>query len=369
MNIAEFFDQKMNIRSILLDFIENESNTDADFHNFILQLKESENNIENRNDLKELLHLISKISNNHHRSTHFFSKIYRILLHFKDEILQFFSNYEIFNVFKSNKRILLFLFENKIVLVNESIALTMMHEKKYREYNYDYFFFKEIKNFINDETRQIINEEIAEKYQNEIIFENKRKAGENDSFIYEIIRNDSIDEFVSYTNQANFPLSAIIKQSIFETNSFLLDKELTIIEYAAFFGSIQILKYLFLNGIELNQSLWIYAIHGKNPEIIHFLEENHIKPIDITYTECLMESIKCHHDDITDYLIQNICTQKQQDDLFLYHLKMHDYYYNSENNLSNELLFYYLCRYDYLSLVDLFLETTDILTKINSRII
>ena len=66
--------------------------------------------------------------------------------------------------------------------------------------------------------------------------------------------------------------------SIFETNSFLLEREETsLIEYAAFFGSIQIVKYLDLNGVDLSDSLMLFAIHGKNVELNNFLEEKETK--------------------------------------------------------------------------------------------
>lgn len=67
-------------------------------------------------------------------------------------------------------------------------------------------------------------------------FESKRDEGENDSYISKLIRQDLIAEFVAHVNQANISLSeTIISPSIFETNSILLDKEPTLIEYAAFF--------------------------------------------------------------------------------------------------------------------------------------
>ena len=56
------------------------------------------------------------------------------------------------------------------------------------------------------------------------------------------------------------------------------ENKITLIEYADFFGSIQIFNYLRKNGAELESSLWIYAVHGQNPEIINFLEENKIFP-------------------------------------------------------------------------------------------
>lgn len=55
--------------------------------------------------------------------------------------------------------------------------------------------------------------------------------------------------------------SMIFPSSIFEANSYLIEKKTqTLIEYAAFFGSIQIIKYLHFNNVELDPSLWIYVI-------------------------------------------------------------------------------------------------------------
>ena len=70
-------------------------------------------------------------------------------------------------------------------------------------------------------------------------------------------------------------------------NSFLINKTPTLIEYSAFFGSIQIFRYLYQNRVEVFSTIWLYAIHGKNPEIIHFLEENNILPSDKSYQKCL----------------------------------------------------------------------------------
>ena len=61
---------------------------------------------------------------------------------------------------------------------------------------------------------------------NEIIvaddYENNRKKGENENYLCQLIREDSIDEFVSFVNRNNLNLSSKIKRSIFETNSFFL---------------------------------------------------------------------------------------------------------------------------------------------------
>ena len=71
-------------------------------------------------------------------------------------------------------------------------------------------------------------------------FDEKRRIGENDSYVCELIRNDSIEEFVSYVNQNNISVkNARIKDSLFETNTFFIKKNPTFFEYATFFNSIQ----------------------------------------------------------------------------------------------------------------------------------
>lgn len=63
--------------------------------------------------------------------------------------------------------------------------------------------------------------------------------GENYAYICEMIRDDSIIEFIQYDNKANISLLSRILISPFETNAILLKKEPSLIEYSAFYGSIQ----------------------------------------------------------------------------------------------------------------------------------
>ena len=114
----------------------------------------------------------------------------------------------------------------------------------------------------------------------------------------------------------------------------MIGKKTTLIEYAAFFGSIQIIQYLKYSKVPLTYSLWIYGVHSNNPEMIHFLEENEIKlkvyienyqqskkqpdreestllknKPDITYERVYAESIICHHNEIADYIRDNFLYQ------------------------------------------------------------
>ena len=152
---------------------------------------------------------------------------------------------------------------------------------------------------------------MAEELQKELPdnFYEKRKIGENDNEICTLIQKDSIDEFIVYINKNCYQVNSTINPSIYETNTFLLkNKDITLIEYAVFYGSIQIFNYLKQNEAKLRSSLCIYAIYGNNPEIINFIEENKIllstEDKNFSYDQIFYESIKCHHIDVANY-IQN----------------------------------------------------------------
>ena len=62
-----------------------------------------------------------------------------------------------------------------------------------------------------------------------------------------------IKDFIIFINQSHCPIFEVkIKPSVYETNDFLLNKASNLMEYAVFYGSIQIFRYLLMNGFELS---------------------------------------------------------------------------------------------------------------------
>lgn len=351
------------LQNYLIEFIEKEDQVEENYENFENYFKEQKIS-KDQCDFKSFLYILLNISNNHYRTTNFFIKIEKIFLLFKDDVKANFSNFEIFYFFKSNKRILLFLIQEKILIIDELIASNIIEETKFNIRNYIQYFFFDIKKFFDNFLIQNFSIDSIESYNE------KRKIGENDDEICYLIRKDLIDEFISYVKKNNYPLNSKINQSIFETNNFLLKNEPTLIEYAAFFGSTQIFKYLYLNGVELIQSIWIYAIHSDNPEMIHlFIEMNIIKPDDESYQKCLKESIKCHHNDIANYIINNLIDQDNyqlgenyNDNIVAYGFKYHNYSF-FPNDFNHKFIFFYSCQYDYLKIVRILLQTKQINIK------
>ena len=69
----------------------------------------------------------------------------------------------------------------------------------------------------NDKSIEKLSEELADNF-----YEN-RKIGENDNIILKLIREDSVEEFITFVNKTNTSLTSTINLSIYETNNFLID--------------------------------------------------------------------------------------------------------------------------------------------------
>ena len=241
---------------------------------------------------------------------------------------------------------------------------------------YWHFFIPELENFVGEEKMKFVKDELLK--EDPSIFTNydqKRQEGENDSYICSLIRQDSIEDFITHVTRYNISPLSEISPSIFETNSFLIDnKNTTLIEYSAFFGSIQIFQYLLTNEAELTPSLWLYAIHSKNAELIHLLESNEVPPpksdkkekrkrvktSSQNYEHCFIESIKCHHNDIADYIENNFLDQKkknsqQNEEIISNCIKYHNYLHFQNDSIIDHG-FFYLNSYHYDKLFELLLK-------------
>ena len=356
--VSDYLSKKRNVQCALLSLIKDDENMEENMQN-LSQIIADQQICEDKYQLRDFLYLVSNISNNHYRSNTFFEKIQRVLQDLMKEINEFFNESEIYDIFQKNKRILLFLFDEKILTANQHLANRLMKDDE----NNCLYFYNEIKDFI-----KIPNIENSPILQSEDYDEN-RDIGENDSQICQIIRNDSIEELESYIKESEISLNSMIETSIFETNPFLIGKEITLIEYAAFCGSHEILKYLLNNNVQISSELWIYSIHSKNLDIFNFLKENNVY-LDFTMHEKLLEeSIKCHHNEITNYLLtnyidkeefsmSNIVEQKFIDASFHYY----NYAFFPEELIDNSIL-QSLIKYNHFHLFKLLYEADKINIK------
>ena len=251
MSSEKFVEKMKNIQSILLEFLEDESDADDKYENFV-DLVSTHKIINDHYEFKALLQLTSIIGNDYHRIPNFISKVERVLRHFKQDLQKYFSNSEIFQIFKVNKRMLLFLLEEKMMIIDEYI-FSIITSSEYVEKNYCEYFQPEIKPFVTEENiekygsknKSLKDPEFIERMNKEVEsdFYEKRREGANDDSLCELIRNNEIIEFIKFTEQINLSLEIEIKKSIFETNQLLTyDSTISLIEYASFYGSNDIIK-------------------------------------------------------------------------------------------------------------------------------
>ncbi|KAK8880690.1 hypothetical protein M9Y10_003375 [Tritrichomonas musculus] len=347
--IRKYIEEKKKSYNSLIEFLDNSEENDNDLQILedALTTDEKEGN---REEMYLFLETINSISTNHRRNPNFINKIVKILKKFEDRIKQSFSNIEIFNIFKNNKYILYFLIKNGLITFSEQVYQMILYQTESNGIRTCHFFYPECKQFMSEEEN--------DDFQDSDMYEEKRLLGENDSYICKLIRQDLVEEFVSYVNRTNFSLMSEIKPSIFETNSFLIENNsMTLIEYSAFFGSIKIFKYLVMNKVRMTPSLWFFAIHSRNADMIHLLESYKIKPPFSNYTKCFIEAIKCHHNEIAEYFEQNFSDyfQCDQESIISNVLISHNYAY-LPINFSESYEFFYLCSNNYYKIVDLFLK-------------
>ena len=148
--------KKRKLHSHILNFIENGDDDDEiifeELCNFINECSISKN----KQDLIDLLHLISNISANHRREKSFFSKIIQILNFILSDIQLNFSDCDIYEIFKTDKLIILFLIQNKIIVPSPNLINVILSGKSQSNYYYQleklpnrYFLYNYIKEYID----------------------------------------------------------------------------------------------------------------------------------------------------------------------------------------------------------------------------
>lgn len=132
--------------------------------------------------------------------------------------------------------------------------------------------------------------------------------GDNPDLIADLIRRDDIDNFQRLVNGNYRDLEefiekcGIINRSVYERKS-IVNKKLTLTEYAAFYGSVKCFKYLLINECKLDKAAK-YAVAGSNSEIIHICQQHKA-----TFDGSLLLSIRYHRWEITEWLLETLNVQ------------------------------------------------------------
>lgn len=369
--IQQYLRKMKLIHENILQYLEKEDDENEDFQNLINYLDNQQIN-KKVYKLKAILNIISKIADHHYRYPILFDKIFKIIKNYKKTITKLIPKPDIFNIFSENKSIILFLFEEKIIEPNQKIA-NLFQTDEFKNKFFPHFFLNELNPFFDENYVKKINFETLKLFENREFkeiksdtFEKKRKIGFNDEIICQIIREDSVEKLKYHLKKFHIPPSFVIKPFLFETNLFLTGKKVSLIEYAAFYGSFQIFKFLNENHIELTPQLWLFAIHGNNIDLIQYLEKNNVQPPNGSFENCLKEAIKCHHIDVANYIIENLLQNNvDEKNVFEMCLQFFDFAICPDSLDDTFDMFYNFCKYDYFEIVNSLLEIPEFDLKAN----
>ena len=123
---------------------------------------------------------------------------------------------EIFEHFQSNNYFILFLIQNGMIELNQQM-IDIILKKKINDINLYLYFYPEIKPFIDDEKKSMIEKELVQFDPDNLTnFEEKRQYGENHTLLCSLIRNDSLKEFLIHINRCEIQTNDFIPFSLFE---------------------------------------------------------------------------------------------------------------------------------------------------------
>lgn len=142
-------------------------------------------------------------------------------------------------------------------------------------------------------------------------FTELRSNGKNPDPIALAIRDDDIERLQNLLYQTNTLPNQVVHKSIFERFVFINIQSLTLIEFAAFFGSIQCFKFLYNQISELPETVATFAAAGGNYDIIHLCEK---REIDFNH-ESLVVSIRFFRSELSTYFEENFNIKKSMDEV------------------------------------------------------
>ena len=121
------------------------------------------------------------------------------------------------------------------------------------------------------------------------------------------------------------------------------------------------MNYLNTNNIELTSSLWPYAIHSFNQELIFLLLEKKVKPLSESFVKCSLDAIKCHNNELFEYIQNNLVNdaEKNNEEIVSKCIKCYNFAI-LDHHLINQSKFFDLCQYDYYYLVKLLMNDVDL---------
>lgn len=261
----------------LQDQLSNKSDT---YLNELIEFIENKHFFNNNDSISDLLDTLSLFFNADRIPS---DDLTLILVQFQDQLTKYFENKSILNMypFETFKFFILHFSDLNIVKL-EPNKMIEAHQYFSPEMNFTFHRKK------------------TDDFQSEEEFIQFRRSGRNGRKICEIIRNDNLSEFQQILSSTTAKITDTIPPSLFERFEMINQKGIGFIEYSAFFGSINIFKFLLANKVKVPPNLGQFAIAGGNYEIVHLCEEQNV-----SFDDCLKVAIQFKQDELVEYLLNN----------------------------------------------------------------
>lgn len=330
--IGETLNELANIQDELINFLDDETANNEEFNQLLFHLDNSDI-IKTSSQMYLFLQCLGNIINYHYERVSKLDYLKKIINHLSNKITELLNQTQLFYIAKNSKLLLLTLIKTRILDIdffvkylirlcpNSNLAYYLTPE--FKEYSdkhtnqldssvQEFFSSKEIIYNSQDEGD---NSDDEENNDYEIVHENLfemlhidmdeyielREKGENTSIFTKQIQEDNFEDFNILMEKNGMKINKRIDFQIYDSHDYPLFKNTmpSIFEYAAYNGSLEICKYLTLQNANYESQSWLYAIHGRNAEIIHLLEEH---GIECKYSEAFLYAIKCHNNNFAEYI-------------------------------------------------------------------
>ena len=120
MELKRNINKKKKLYSVFLEFIETPDDSEIKFQD-LLNFIEVEEILDNKEMIHIIFSILSQISANHCRSNDFITRIEKIISYLIKESQENISDSDINQIYRDNKRILFYLFENQLIEPDNSI--------------------------------------------------------------------------------------------------------------------------------------------------------------------------------------------------------------------------------------------------------
>lgn len=319
--LGDTLDVLANLQTSLIEFLDNDEVKDCDFAFFLQKLDESDI-VKSSSQMSLFLQCLSNVFNYHYESVSQFNYLQQILEHLSNFITNLLNQNELYSIAIKSKIFLIYLIKSQLLDINFFIKNLIHLSPKSQLLHY---LAPEVNEYIKLYQNQFdpivqeffsspdIDDDYNDDYENDKNpyealnmdaheYVKLREKGENTSIFCKEIRENNFEDFNILIEKTGMKINKKIEFQLFDSNDYPIEKDKmpSIFEYAAYKGSIEICKYLTLQQVKIDENSWFCAIHGRNADIIHLLEEHGIK---CNFERAFLYAIKCHNNSIAEYIV------------------------------------------------------------------